>query len=58
MGKARASPTANIIVETETKKLNEKKLTFDDTKMVMAWLGFVALWRCGVVLWRTSPESS
>ena len=61
MGKARASPTANIIVtivtETETKKLNEKKLTFDDTKMVMAWLG-LALWRCGVVLWRTSPESS
>ena len=48
MGKARASPTANIIVETETKKLNEKKLTFDDTKM--AWLGVVALWRCGCVV--------
>jgi len=37
-----------------------KKLTFDDTKMEMvmawlglAWLGVVALWRCGVVHLKT-----
>ncbi len=55
------TPIANIIVTivTETeKKIEMKKLTFDDTKMemVMAWLGLA--WLGVVALWRSSPESS